>query len=54
MNIEEYKKQCTLFLLRHCDMIIAKHNRMVNRARLNGNWIEWVYDDETETFKRLN
>lgn len=54
MSIEEYKTKCILNLLKVSNMIVEKHNKMVNRARMNGNWIDWEYDDETETFKRIN
>ena len=54
MNIEEYKKQCTKFLLNHIRGFLLRHYRMINQARFNHNWIDWVYDVETDSMKRTN
>ena len=54
MNIEEYKKQSMRTLLKIVNHFLLRHDVMVNRARMNGNWIDWEYDIETDTYKRIN
>jgi len=53
-KVKQWKILNIRFLLNFINIVLESHNLTVNKARTNGIWIDWKYDEITDTYKRKN
>lgn len=53
-KVRQWKILNIRFLLNFVNIVLESHDLMINKARLNGIWIDWKYDVTTDTYKRIN